>query len=389
MNVTQRGVIALLKSAVTGQAQLLPVEFDLESAYKCINKHQMTALAYEGAVLCGVDPKLPVMQRMFQIYCRAMQISERQMAQFARICQAFDEAEVDYMPVKGCCMKALYRKPELRTMGDADILIRVNQYDTIKPIMEGLGFEKGAESDHELVWTIPGLKVELHKRLVPSYDKDYYAYYGEGWRLAKEKNGTCYAMIKEDQMVYLLTHFAKHFRGGGIGCRYVVDLWVYRRANPDLNEEYIEAELDKLQLKQFYRNVLALIDCWFTDGDETDTLEIMTEYIFASGSWGPMDKRLTASVLRESKQSKFAQNGKLVYLMRLVFPRASAISHEYKILQKAPWLLPVIWLIRPFHKVLIQGKKLSKKKQELQTIDQDNLLQQQKFLNSVGLDFHF
>ena len=389
MNVTQQGVIALLKAAVTAHPQPLPEGFALAGQREFIARHQIAAMIYEGATLCGIDPKESVMQSLFQRYCRAMQQSERQMAHFGRICAAFDEGQIDYMPLKGCRMKALYPKPELRTMGDADILIRLEQYDRVKPVMERLGFEKGIESDHELIWQTPGLKVELHKRLVPSYDQDYYAYYGEGWQLAKEKNGTCYAMTKEDQMVYLLTHFAKHFRGGGIGCRYVVDLWVYRRTNSDLDENYIVAELDKLRLKQFYCNVLALIDCWFGAGEENSTLEEMTEYIFASGSWGQMEKRLNASVLRESKHSKFAQSGKLVYLMRLVFPRASAISHEYKILQKAPWLLPVIWLIRPFHKVLIQGRKLSKKKKEYQTIDQNNLRQQQMFLNRMGLDYHF
>lgn len=389
MNVTQQGIIALLKSAVTGQAQPLPAEFDLESALKCINKHQMTAMAYEGAVLCGVDPKLPVMQKMFQSYCRAMQISERQMAQFARICQAFDEAQIDYMPLKGCRMKALYRKPELRIMGDIDILIQVNQYDKIKPIMEDLGFKKGKETDHELVWNAYGVQVELHKRLIPSYNKDFYAYFGEGWQLAKEKNGTCYAMTKEDQMVFLFTHFAKHFRDGGVGCRYVVDLWVYRQANPDMDEAYIETELDKLQLKQFYHNVLGLIDCWFSDGDETETIHTMTEYIFASGSWGEMEKRVAAATLREAKQSKLPFNGKMVYLRRLIFPSASAISHKYKILQKAPWMLPVVWLVRPFYKIIFERKTLGKRKREYQLLGRDSLQQQQEFLNSVGLDYYF
>ena len=389
MNATQQGVIALLKAAVTGQAQILPEGFTLADLGSFIARHQIAAMIYEGAVLCGIDPGEPVMQSLFQRYCRAMQQSERQMAQFGRICQAFDAAEVDYMPLKGCRMRALYRKPELRTMGDADILIRVSQYDRIKPIMEGLGFEEGGETDHELLWNAPGLHVELHKRLVPSYDEDYYAYYGDGWQFAKEKNGTCYAMTKEDQMIYLLTHFTKHFRGGGIGCRYVVDLWVYRRANPDLDENYIVAELEKLWLKQFYHSILGLIDCWFAGGEETDTIRVMTEYIFASGSWGKMETRLNARVLRESKQYRVGRNGKLVYLVRIMFPRVSAIRHEYKILQKAPWLLPVIWVIRPFRKIFVEGKKLSKKKEEYRAIDQESMRQQQEFLNSVGLDHHF
>ncbi len=389
MNVTQQGIITLLKSAVTGQAYPLPAEFDLASAFRCINKHQMTALAYEGAVLCGVDQKLPAMQDLFHMYCRMLQISERQMAHFHSICRAFDEAEIDYMPLKGCRMKALYRKPELRTMGDVDILIRVSQYDKIRQIMEKLGFQEFGESDHELIWEAPGLQVELHKRLVPSYNKDYYTYYGEGWQLAKVKDGTCYAMTREDQMVYLLTHFAKHFRDGGIGCRHVVDLWVFRQANPGLDEQHIEAELDKLQLTQFYRNTRRLIGCWFADGAEDATLAFMTEYIFASGSWGQLESRAVSKTLRESTDSPLKFSGKLVYLIHLMFPPVQVLERKYTVLQKLPWLLPIVWLIRPFYKALFDRNNLDNRKREYNAVNQKALHQRQEMLNSVGLDYNF
>ena len=37
-------------------------------------------------------------------------------------------------------MKALYPAPELRVMGDADVLIRLEQYEKIVPLMEKMGF---------------------------------------------------------------------------------------------------------------------------------------------------------------------------------------------------------------------------------------------------------
>ena len=53
------------------------------------------------------------------------------------------------MPLKGCNMKALYPSPELRVMGDADILIRVEQYDRIRPIIQSLGFEEYGDIFYE------------------------------------------------------------------------------------------------------------------------------------------------------------------------------------------------------------------------------------------------
>ena len=71
--------------------------------------------------------------------------------------------------------------------------------------MESLGFAEKLESDHELIWQKPSAYIELHKRLIPSYNQDYYAYYGEGWNLAKKCDGTRYSMTDEDQMIYLFT----------------------------------------------------------------------------------------------------------------------------------------------------------------------------------------
>ncbi|MBR4077439.1 MAG: nucleotidyltransferase family protein, partial [Oscillospiraceae bacterium] len=128
MNTIQRGIITLLKSAVTEQPLPLPEGFDLAEAYAVAKRHHMSTLLYDGAIRCGIDRGLPVMQKLFQNYVRLMVISERQMAQVEKIATAFQEAGIDYMPLKGTLMKGRYPKPELRVMGDADILIRLEQY---------------------------------------------------------------------------------------------------------------------------------------------------------------------------------------------------------------------------------------------------------------------
>lgn len=389
MDAMKQGVITLLKSAVTAQPLPLPEGFDIEQAMPLVRRHHMATLVYDGAVRCGISRETPAMRKMFQSYCRAMQISEGQMAEFHKICRAFDEAQIDYMPLKGCRMKALYPKPELRLMGDADILIRMEQYEKIRPIMEESGFTEGSESDHELHWISPELHVELHKRLIPSYNRDFHAYFGDGWQLAKVIDGVRYAMAPEDEMVYLFTHFAKHYRDGGIGCRHMVDLWVYRRANPNLDEGYMEAELEKLGLLEFYRNILRLIDFWFCDGPTDEKLEFMSEYVLAAGSWGQMENRVLSLTVRDAKHSALGFSGRLVYIWYILFPGVSVLKSKYTVLKKAPWLLPVVWIIRPFYKVLFEHKSLGQKKKELGMLDRKTLDAHRRMLHYVGLDYNF
>ena len=246
MNSIQLGVLTLLKSAITGDCYPLPEGFDMEQALPVLKHHGIQTMGYLGAIHCGISKAEPVMQRLFTYYCRSTVFSQRQLNKLQEIVVAFDENSIDYMPLKGAIMKHLYPSNELRPMADADVLIRVEQYDRIIPVMQELGFSFDKESDHELHWECPELHVELHKRLVPSNNGDLCSYYLSPWRFAILKSGHCYQMSAEDQFVFLFVHFVKHFRGGGIGCRHVVDLWVFRKKHPEMDQSYIHQELNKI-----------------------------------------------------------------------------------------------------------------------------------------------
>ena len=359
----------------------------LEQVVPYVKKHHILPLVYEGAQLCGVQD--PLMSQLFAGYCRLLQISEGQMRELGRIFAAFEEAGIDYMPLKGSRMKYIYPKPELRVMGDADVLIRLEQYDRIIPIMEQLGFANTDNTDHELIWQKPALFVELHKRVIPSYNKDYFRYFGDGWQLAKHQQGHYFSMDQEDEWIYELTHFAKHFRDGGIGCRHVLDLWMYRNAHPDMDESYIEKELEALGLVDFHRNVCALTRYWFEAAPADEIVELMGEYVMASGSWGQIEERVRSITIRDRKHSVVGFSGRLVYLWRKLFPPVRLLEKKYTILQKAPWMLPVVWLVRPFYKLLFESKSLDTQKREMEALDEASIEQHHEMLKKMGIDYRF
>lgn len=388
MDTIQQGVITLLKSAVTGEALPLPEGFDLEAACRDLQAHYMAPLLYTGAVHCGIPREQSVMQQLFHSYCKALLVSEGQLRQLERIFAAFDAEGIDYMPLKGCKMKALYPAPELRMMGDADVLIRLEQYRQIASIMEGLGFVNTIESDHELVWRNKELYLELHKHLIPSYNKDFYAYFGNGWFLAKQHSGSRWSMTAEDELVFLFTHFSKHYRDGGIGCRHVLDLWMYLRANPNLDEAYVKGELTKLQLREFYENIRRLIDVWFADAATDEKTDYITSFIFSSGSWGKAESKSASVAVRDSHGGSFWK-GRFAYLLRTAFPDLRTLRNKYTVLKKAPWLLPVVWFVRPFYKVLFEFNTLWRHKRNLKAMTEDALDDRRRSLKYVGLDYHF
>lgn len=385
MNVTQRGIITLLKSAVTEQPLPLPEGFDLEAAYPLLKRHHMSTLIYDGAVRCGIPRTQPVMQKLFQSYCRVLMISERQMEEVARVFAAFDENNIDYMPLKGCLMKERYPKPELRIMGDADVLIRMEQYDRIVPIMEKLGFHSKVGTDRELVWVSDDLYLELHKRLFSIDNRVLYGYMGDGWKLACSKEHTRYAMSSEHEFIYMLTHVANHICTGGIGCRHAADLWVFLRTHPDLDEAYVLQELSKLKLDRFYDNIRRMLSVWFEDAPEDAVSEMLTQFFMSAGSWGTSVSKALSIVALNTMDGATRRENRMKYIVKTVFPGVVVLRAKYPVLQKAPWLLPLVWMYRPFYKLVHERKDLCKHLRNFGAVQKDSVDEKRIFLDTIGL----
>lgn len=388
MTTTQRGILTLIKSAITGEALPLAPGFSMSEAKELLRRHNITALAYEGAVLCGISPREDPMPQLLQQCCAGIIRSEGQLSRLRKLFAAFEAQGIDYMPLKGVRMKSLYPKPELRTMGDADVLIRLEQYDRIRPILEAQGYREKVESDHELIWEQKGLYLELHKRLIPSYNPDMSAYFEDAWSLAVPEEGHCHAMCPEDEWLYIFTHMAKHYRDGGIGLRHMTDLLVFRRAHPILNEDHIHAALEQLELTEFYSHICRLLDHWFGDAPGDRLLDMMTDFIFTSGSFGTADSHTVSMILRKLESSRL-ENGRLLYILQTVFPGKQVLCAQFPFLEKAPWLLPVAWFLRPFRRLMKNPRLLKQKRETLRTITNEKIENRRRSLKLVGLDFNF
>jgi len=293
------------------------------------------------------------------------------------------------MPLKGCNLKQLYPAPELRAMGDVDILIKVKQYGTIKVSLKMLGFSEVCESNHELIWEKGALVLELHKRLIPSYNRDFYRYFGDGWRLAKECQGTCYRMNREDEFVYLFTHFAKHYRDGGIGLRHLADLWVYLRAYPELDMSRIRKELECLKLLTFFENVKKTLDAWLGDGKWDEMSCFVMSHVFASGAYGTQEGHELSRVACVAQGSMSSKKARFVRYFGMVFPSLEEMKERYPVLNRVPVLLPVCWILRGVNVLLFRRGAMGTFADKLRITEGQAVDTYQQELDFVGLHFDF
>ena len=390
MTELQSTLILLIKSALTGEPYRLPAGTDLAEVFQVAKYHGVDVIAYYGGLLCGVDKRHPVMQEETLRVYSSISVSETQLSAIRKIKDALEVHGVAHMPLKGVHLKKMYPHTEMRRMGDADILIDCSKYEIVRGFMQEFGYTEKYESDHEIVWSKKTVTIEFHKRLIPSYNKDYYQYFGDGWKLARPLEGyTCrYRMNPEDEMIYLFTHFAKHYRDSGIGIRHIVDLWVYRKHNPKLDETYIRKELQKLQLLEFYDNITRTLRVWFENCPQDEKTEYITQFIFTSGEFGRSHISNLSSALKYAQNGQSEQSIKRRRALRTIFPTYAEMSIKYKVLRKWPILLPVMWLVRIYRKVFIK-KRAQRFIDRQKNVNISKISEYQQSLNYVGLDFHF
>lgn len=385
-------IITLLRSALTGERLALPDSFDWEQAVNTLCYHTLAGLGLQGALRCGIARTHPGAGRLMALFCKDVEQSRRQTRQLQALFALFEQHGISYLPVKGAILKTLYPQPELRPMGDADILIQQEQYGKIQALLPSLGFQPVEESDHEYIWKNAGLTLELHKRLVPSYNRDYYAYYGDGWSLARPSGtSSAYSLGPEDHFIFLLVHFAKDYRDGRPSVKNICDLQVFRTAYPNMDEAYLRSELKKLRLHVFYDHILALLACWFAGAPAAPAVELLTETTFRKSPFSQEDAAMAAAVLKNAKGSTSLSGGKRKWILDRVFPPAGVLGRRYPILRRMPVLLPIFWAIRWIHAAVqrsgnIQaGLELSK---GLLQADPGQVLAYERQMNLVGLSFN-
>ena len=387
LSIFEKGIVELIKCALKGEKPQLDVSFDFEKAYNFAQERQITPILFYGASCIDGFMDTLIGKKFFKSTMNLSFYCSEQNEIINSVNSEFKNNKIQHLMVKGTILRDMYPYPEMRLMSDADILIKEKDYSKIKPIMTGLGFVEQYESDHELVWKKGDFTIELHKRLVPSYNKDYYKYFGDGWNLATRVDESTNEsfMSPEDNFIYNFVHYAMHYRNGGIGVKHVTDFYVIMDKNPGLDFKYIENELEKLQLLKFWENTKKLLDVWFNGVESDEKSEFMTRVIFGSGAYGTLEGKVNSEAIRTGNTGKNAKGKKL---FRIIFPTFAGMKQKYPVLKKVPVLLPVMWVVRWFVGIF-NPSKFKEQKNSLDMVSNESINQYQSDLDYVGLHFNF
>lgn len=265
-------------------------------------------------------------------------------------CDAMDKLEsmgVRHMPLKGYKVKNLYPSPDMRTMGDLDLLIDADRCEEVVDAFVADGFTFCASGDLHSNVERGNAYIEFHRALINKKHKVLSNYFGTGWERARLCNGFSfrYDLSEEDMYIFLVAHIAKHYRYGGTGIRSLLDLYVYRRAYPELNISYICEELEKIGLRVFCQKIEKIASDWYSGsfGGEFDTV---SSYIVSGGVYGDENIPLLNEFINKNQSS--IKTTKVKNWFITVFPGKELMTTRYPVLKKCIILLPLFWIVRFF-----------------------------------------
>ena len=386
MKQEQQIFLNLIHSGLSGEKAEVTADFDWENALLLAKKHNLLTFIYY--VIKNSLIKIPseVAAMLDGAFYKNTLIDCNQMYEAQALVKMFREEGVDFSLLKGLHLKKCFPQSVMRSMSDLDILVRTEQLEKVKEMIQPKGYKFETETDHVTEWSKGDyIHLELHKKLVPR-NQPFGEYYADSWRFFKpvEEGSNEYAMSPSDEYIFLFLHFAKHYISGGVGIRQMLDLWVF--SSNDIDYSYVERQLETLSLAEFWKNIRATLDCWMNGADSTEKTDFITDFIFSSGVFGNHHNYLIANAVKSNEKPEHAGKRRIFELFILPY---SGMCIKYPVLKKYPVLLPFYWVKRLVTAFFFNRKKGIIHLKEFSKMDGKEIKAAKSDFNYVGLDFNF
>lgn len=367
-------LVSLLASALGGEAVSVPQDTDFENLYALAGLQKVEAMICEGLSKADGVPS-EVLKRFQAAYKKEVVAQYIRQTEGNKILNAFEVNGIDCMPLKGWVLQNLYPNPAMRYMCDMDILFKPEQSADVRRVLESLEYlptELGGNP--EVYQKKPVMNIEMHKAIV----RDNTGHFDTNWeRAVAVKNCEhTFLMTNEDCYIYMIAHLYKHFIGGGTGVRSVCDVELFlRKYGETLDTDYIDTRLENSGFLAFERQVKALCRLWFDKGEADEALIAFSKKMLFSGVFGTAEiaAENAAKHAVQAMPGKSVKSKKLFYLLTLLFPSLSVMRDIYPVLQKAPFLLPVFWVVRGVQRLFGTHKNAKKILSQTDKVTQEDI----------------
>lgn len=327
--------------------------------YRISKYHSLRAFFYQVVTALKLDVPQECLSKLEQDYLlnvrKAVSFEEERKALYGYL----NEHGIDYLPLKGIIIKDYYPDQFSREFADNDILFDEKKDKLVKEFFVKRDYEVEAfrKSNHDVFQKKPFFNFEMHRALFGETGDNglIIKYFNSYLNKSLIKENKEHYLNDEDFYIYFTAHSYKHYHGSGCGIRTLIDYYLYVKKS-NLDFDYINKELEKLNLVDFSNQIRTISQKVFDDEPLSEEGEQVLLYIASSGTYGTLEHSVAKGVKAK---------GKFGYFMSRIFPPYCFYKYAYPWAYYCPILIPFAWLAR-FFRVLFKNPK--KAKNELKTI---------------------
>ncbi len=374
--------LAMTDGELTAEERALLTPEALSSIFALAKKHDIAHLAALGLQKSGVELSSAWSDQCQQSVFNAVYRYEQLRYTYEAVCGALEAAEIPFLPLKGSVLRAIYPEPWMRTSCDMDILVKKEQLSQATAVLvETCHMTAKVPGAHDVsLYSPEGVHVELHFDLVEEgRAADAMEVLRGVWDTADRREGHCHWYTMPDELFYFyhIAHMAKHFEVGGCGIRPFMDLWLLD-ALPGADVARRDDLLRRGKLLAFANAARRLSRVWLA-GEEPDALcASLQQFILTGGVYGSPQNRVA---LQQQKKG-----GRMGYLLSRAFIPMARLKRYYPVLERQPWLMPVMQVRRWF--MLLNPDVAAMAKREMATNSRMETAQAEPmadFLQALGL----
>lgn len=377
-------IMLLLKSSIfdTNPPYSTLESVDWEYIYQKSEEQNIAGLLYYAIskLDAHIRPSTDIMTALNTKMLATVTTCTKQYAEFTAVNRLMRDNGIAFVGLKGCVLRNMYPVPELRTMGDFDVLVKEADLTKIREIFLERGYK--IENDiygiickkgivyWEIFTTIAGeFSINPEK-----WDKLYYSETTEMYGI------TCPAPTYF--FLHLIIHTGKHLVGSGAGIRNFCDIALFlRQYKEEIDFNIIEEACREQGYFKVYEYIMAVMkQFWDIELDmkiPQKDVDALFDYMLLYGIYGKHDNSVVSQLIKRKNEDES-------FVRKLFFPSVYVLENRYKYLKKYPFLLPIAWVHRFFSGIF--RLKYSVKQMINDTGDASKFVEERrKWLNKLDL----
>ncbi len=369
MDNNQELLIALLSCAIHNRKlsgeQISSAHW--HGVFRLAGMHSVTPLAYSALDNKAAIEYVPVEYR--DTFIKSLYLQIQALSAMDTVIQKLVDSGIQVIAMKGLVLRELYPNPETRTMGDFDLCVREKDFQLAVNVLMELDFKiNGPGIQIHIQLIRDNIIVELHRQPFDNEREDIPEGYVDGlWERAVPVDvcgKSILTFCDNDMILYLLLHMNGHYHEGGFGLRQLCDIVLFVEANKDkIDWSKLLEKAEELHISRFAMLVFSACHSLFglqlPEGIkdkvlvEEHHLELFIQDIFKGGTFGASsDARYASSRISDKLEYKeYKGMGKIIGLVRFLFPARRTLGEKYIYAKLYPVLLPAAWVHRWFYNI--------------------------------------